>query len=681
MTGNKGTPITPITDKILINGKKYNPNDVVFKPNPGSQTNFLSCPVYEVLITGTRGSGKTLILLMDYLKDVGVGWGPSWRGIIFRQTYKQLFDVMQKAHEWIPQIFPKAKFNIADNKWVFPEGEQLLFRYMERPGDYWNYHGWEIPWCITPETEVLMGDNAYKAAYDVQVGDYVQTLNGPKLVLNQMVIYSEPCCQLKVVDKYGKIIGVQNQGHDHSVLNTMDELEMSGTWSFGCNLHSLEFLKKFRNRDLPILVYKGAGDGIDSNYLQFLQYLHPYSGKYVESNYFSGSIGRGYAIDLGYRTDMVDLRVEDTSHYITKIASGYHCINKNCGWEELTNFHSPETYESIKSICRSSHKEIPKRYRSTTNPFGPGAGWVKERFVDRAESCQIYTDEDGQSRCWIDSKISENIPFLEADPTYLSRLNSGISDAAKKKAWIEGSWDISIGGIFSDAWDRNVHVLKAFPLPKSWYFDVSYDYGSSKPFSVCFFAECTNNEEVDIGDGVMKSFSPGTLFHIVEYYGYTGKANEGVSMNVVDVTKNIVDHIENHWLLKEHDIRPGAADSSIFTSESRLPSIAMRMLRYKDDNGNIRKGIRWKRSNKTSGSRVIGVELFRTMLESSLKSPMEEPGFFVFDECRNFLRTVPFMPRDEKNPDDVSSVVEDHIWDAIRFRILDKKTITKTQEV
>jgi len=123
MTRNKGTPITPITpitDKILINGKKYNPNDVVFKPNPGSQTNFLSCPVYEVLITGTRGSGKTLILLMDYLKDVGVGWGPSWRGIIFRQTYKQLFDVMQKAHEWIPQIFPKAKFNIADNKWVFP---------------------------------------------------------------------------------------------------------------------------------------------------------------------------------------------------------------------------------------------------------------------------------------------------------------------------------------------------------------------------------------------------------------------------------------------------------------------------------------------------------------------------------------------------------------------------------
>ena len=120
--------------------------EVVWRPHYGSQELFLQCPCDEVLYHGTRGPGKTDALLMDFAKDVGLGYGASWRGILFRQTYKQLEDVVTKTLKWFPRIFPNATFNKGDYTWEWPDGEQLLLRYMDKAIDYWNYHGHEYPW-------------------------------------------------------------------------------------------------------------------------------------------------------------------------------------------------------------------------------------------------------------------------------------------------------------------------------------------------------------------------------------------------------------------------------------------------------------------------------------------------------------------------------------------------------
>jgi hypothetical protein len=48
----------------------------------------------------------------------------------------------------------------------------------------------------------------------------------------------------------------------------------------------------------------------------------------------------------------------------------------------------------------------------------------------------------------------------------------------------------------------------------------------------------------------------------------------------------------------------------------------------------------------------------------------EAPGLFVVkDDCSNFVRTVPVLPRSLKNPDDVSSESEDHIFDAVKYML------------
>jgi hypothetical protein len=50
---------------------------------------------------------------------------------------------------------------------------------------------------------------------------------------------------------------------------------------------------------------------------------------------------------------------------------------------------------------------------------------------------------------------------------------------------------------------------------------------------------------------------------------------------------------------------------------------------------------------------------------------MEAAGLFVFNTCDQFARTVPVLPRDEKDLDDVDTEAEDHIADEVRYRITD----------
>jgi len=119
---------------------------VVWMPQNGSQSLFMSTPFFEALYHGTRGPGKTDALIMSFAQHVGKGYGAAWRGIIFRQTYPQLADVQAKTEKWFRQIFGnRAKFNRSKMQWDWDTGEVLLLRHMARPSDYWNYHGHEYP--------------------------------------------------------------------------------------------------------------------------------------------------------------------------------------------------------------------------------------------------------------------------------------------------------------------------------------------------------------------------------------------------------------------------------------------------------------------------------------------------------------------------------------------------------
>ena len=82
---------------------------------------------------------------MDFAQHVGQGYGAAWRGILFRESYPQLADVIARTKKWFAMIFPGARFNATQTKWIFPDGEEFLFRHMNNESDYWKYHVPRVP--------------------------------------------------------------------------------------------------------------------------------------------------------------------------------------------------------------------------------------------------------------------------------------------------------------------------------------------------------------------------------------------------------------------------------------------------------------------------------------------------------------------------------------------------------
>jgi hypothetical protein len=345
------------------------------------------------------------------------------------------------------------------------------------------------------------------------------------------------------------------------------------------------------------------------------------------------------------------------------------------GWEELTSWPSLDCYESMFACNRSSHPSVPRKMRSTTNPFGVGHNAVKRYFVDpmpagviHAEEREIPAIEDGQlirkrvllKRVRIHSSYLENPKLLAADPMYLANIEK-IKDANKRRAWLFGDWNITSGGMFDDIWDARKHVLKAFDIPSSWRVNRSFDWGSSRPFSVGWWAE-SDGTTAKLADGTEKTFPRGTLFRVAEWYGCTEKPNEGLRLPAKKVAAGI---IERQATMKFADrVKPGPADSSIYdvTDEG---SIA-------DNMASAPNKVTWEKADKRSGSRKNGWESIRDRLDA-VTSGTDEPGLYVFENCREFLRTFPSIPRSDKDPDDVDTDAEDHIADETRYRILQSK--------
>jgi hypothetical protein len=89
---------------------------------------------------------------------------------------------------------------------------------------------------------------------------------------------------------------------------------------------------------------------------------------------------------------------------------------------------------------------------------------------------------NGEYRIAIHVDRLENVNLLENDPDYIHRLEE--QDGPKREAWLHGNWNIVAGGMFGDLWREALHVVDPFEIPPSWHLDRSFDWGSSRPYSV-----------------------------------------------------------------------------------------------------------------------------------------------------------------------------------------------------
>lgn len=354
-------------------------------------------------------------------------------------------------------------------------------------------------------------------------------------------------------------------------------------------------------------------------------------------------------------------------------------------FDEVTNWATPTAINKLRACLRGLPPEALRLVLSG-NPGGPGHNWVKARFVDPAppytpiieERLNPMTGEmDRNTRIFIPSLYEDNPALSQNDPGYLTRLQDSGPEWLVK-AWVGGDWNIVAGGMFDDVlnvttpheyidpntgavleWGRGSR-LDPFVIPAGWRVDRSFDWGSTRPFSVGWWAESDGTPAV-APSGALIHLPAKSLVRIHTWYGWNGKPNEGCGMLSRDVARGIVE-IEAQLLqgmCRQHQaIRPGPADTSIWSGEDGV-CIADKMRA---------EGVRWEEADKRPGSRVAGWETMRQMFVAASKAIPEEPGLYAFATDAQFWRMVPTAPRDAKYPDDINTASEDHLLDETRYR-------------
>ena len=458
-------------------------------------------------------------------------------------------------------------------------------------------------------------------------------------------------------------------------------------------------------------------------------YLFRRTSKQVRSNHLFGSTGYmsvlkpfidAGQVDINQSDNRIDFFHEDSQGNSLPTSSIflrhlqfedsveiYRGCEINCLiMDELTHFTSYQ-YKSLRSCVRLGLKidweELQKSYPFMTSGFFPriltasnpgsaGHQWVKSAFVDRLTPHvveQMPDSEGGMQRIFIPSLLEDNYHLMESDPSYRAKLIGVGGDATK--AMLDGNWEIASGSALADVWDKRYNTIEPFDVPNDWYIDRNFDWGSAKPYSCNYFAEATGSPAT-LHNGKQWTPPSGTIFMIGELYGNDPKDSDpdvGCKLSAREVGRKMKEYEDSvRWGGR---VLPGAGDGQIFEANRSGTDECI--------NDNLLSGYNSEQAtgasagylnqhseelfiaaDKSKGSRKKGLELLRSYLLDAHYTeidgeliPPEEAGFIVFTICKNTIRTLPTIPRDTHDPEDVNTEAPDHIYDVCRYRLSSRR--------
>ena len=317
--------------------------------------------------------------------------------------------------------------------------------------------------------------------------------------------------------------------------------------------------------------------------------------------------------------------------------------------EELTQFADERPVAKLKATLRSA-AGAPCGFRATCNPGGPGHGWVKARYIDAG--AWMIVAEAGLTRVFIPARVADNPELLANDPLYVARLKQSGS-AELVRAWLEGDWNI-IEGAFFDKWS-NRNIVAPFTVPALWTRFRAFDWGYAAPFSVGWWAVCS--DPYPVGD---RTIPRGALVRYREWYGSNGKPNEGLRLEAEAVAAGILKRETGDT------IAYGVADPSIFREDGG-PSIGERFRRA---------GLNFRPADNTRIGKVGALSGW-DQLRARINGSDDVPMLYVFETCRDFIRTVPVLQHDPARPEDLDTDGEDHVADEARYACLSRPLTAK----
>lgn len=327
-------------------------------------------------------------------------------------------------------------------------------------------------------------------------------------------------------------------------------------------------------------------------------------------------------------------------------------------------------YTYLMSRLRSSSGKYKTKMRSATNPGGIGHLWAKDRFVDKAKN-QVYKSWDEVTQTW---KTRFFLPAGLDDNTLMSpaarlEYRSWLAQLPEdqKQMLMYGNWDYVIGAAFSEL-HRKYHEYdpKFHPIPSNANIVQSYDFGFGAPFSFNWWW-------IDFD---------GRAWQFAEWYGSTGKPNQGLRMATSKVAEGLK-KIEKDMKI-EGRVTARVAGPDIF---SKTPDIKGGGQGPGPAEIFSEHGIHFMPGDpdRRLGKNQVH-ERFKVPDNYDVKNVLTYPMMMISSECKNWWRTVPVLSTgDWGTPrfDDIEDKQEDHCYDSTKIFCMSrpiKPTHSKPEE-
>ena len=334
----------------------------------------------------------------------------------------------------------------------------------------------------------------------------------------------------------------------------------------------------------------------------------------------------GSRLKLGYCNKETDvLQYQGQSYEVIALDEATH----------FTEFQYSALTESNRLSGLCEEKISPRMYL-TCNPGGVGHSWVKRLFIDR----DYRNVENPEDYVFIPAKVTDNKYIMEHDPEYIRTLEN-IPDPQRRKAYLDGDWDIFMGQYFTE-FKRDVHVVKPFSYPAHWKRYIAFDYGLDMFAAYMAVIDVTGRAWV-----VNEIYKPELI---------VSQAAE--AMKKTFDMRNVDAVFAPSDLWNRHS-DTGKSTADIF-ADNGIPLV------------------------QVSNSRVQGwYNLHEWLNPIENETGEKEPMLKIFDNCTNLIRTLPALQYDERNPNDCSTEPHEitHAPDALRYFVSGRPLKAKTPQI
>lgn len=112
-------------------------SETIWTPQP-KQLEFMSRGEFEALYGGAAGGGKSDALVIEALRQSHI---PHYKAIIFRKTFPEARELIDKSLLYYSQLSPKPTYNTSSHTWTFKSGAKISFGSMQHEDDKLKYQG------------------------------------------------------------------------------------------------------------------------------------------------------------------------------------------------------------------------------------------------------------------------------------------------------------------------------------------------------------------------------------------------------------------------------------------------------------------------------------------------------------------------------------------------------------